>query len=81
MEPMKAPAAESPANLRRQTTGLDGTAVVNASEVNCGFGPGIGFATGVVSISESDSEFGEVAGVAILNFQIVNPKFCQSKRF
>lgn len=45
MEPMKAPAAESPANLRRQTTGLDGIVAVNASEVNSGFGPDFGFVT------------------------------------
>lgn len=79
MDPMKAPAAESPANLRRHTTGVDGIAVVNASEVNWGFCTGDGFSTGLVSTSESDSEFGEVVGVAILNFQMLNPKFCQSK--
>ena len=60
---MKAPAAESPANLRRQTTGGLGGLVVKASEVK--FGVELGLVMGGFSTSEPESELGTSAGVAI----------------
>lgn len=58
MEPMKAPAAESPANLRRQTTGGLEESEIKASEVKFGFEFEMEFWVGLggVSISESESE-------------------------
>lgn len=62
MEPIKPPAAESPANLKRQTSGgLAELVVASESEVIAGFGPGI------FSISESESGFLGLAGVDIVN--------------
>lgn len=65
MDPMKAPPAESPANLKRQTTGALGVfLVVKASEVNFEFELGWS-GMGVLSTSELASELGTSAGVAI----------------
>lgn len=63
MEPMKAPATESPANLKRQTSGgLDWLLMANAFEVKLGLG------LELLSISGSESELEEFAGVAIFFF-------------
>lgn len=63
MEPMKAPAAESPANLTRQTRGgLDGLVVTRVSEVK--LSPWSGMFS--ISESESESEFLGFVGVDIL---------------
>lgn len=65
MEPMKAPAAESPANLTRQTRGgLDGLVVTRVSEVK--LSPGSGMFSISESQSESESEFLGFVGVDIL---------------
>lgn len=54
MEPITAPAAESPANLKRQTRGgVDGLAVARES------------GAGMLSISDSESEFEEFSGIDI----------------
>lgn len=66
MDPMKAPAAESPPNLRRQTRGAPGVLlVVKASEVNFEFELGWSGMGVVFSTSELASELGTLAGVAI----------------
>lgn len=57
---MKAPAAESPANLKRQTRGgLDKLAVARESGVKLDAG------LGIFSISDSESEFIGFVGVDI----------------
>lgn len=62
MDPMKAPPAESPANLKRQTTGALGVfLVVKASEVNFEFELG----WSGMGVRELASELGTSAGVAI----------------
>ncbi|KAK2973100.1 hypothetical protein RJ640_009752 [Escallonia rubra] len=71
---MKAPAAESPANRKRQTSGgLDGLPTANASELELGLG---------LSISGSDSELEEEgAGLATLvqgTFGYINPEYFNS---
>lgn len=67
MEPMKAPAAESPANLRMQTTGGMEGLEIKAPELKFGFEFAVGFGLGLggVSISESESELEGYAGVVI----------------
>lgn len=68
MEPMKAPAAESPANLKRQTRGgLDRLAVARESGVKLESG------FGMFSISESESELVGFAGVDILYWKEDKP--------
>lgn len=59
MDPMKAPAAASPADLITQTRGgPDG--LVLSSELELGLG------SGIISISDSESEAEGFTGVAIL---------------
>lgn len=68
MEPMRAPAAESPANLKRQTRGgLDGLAVARESVVK------LESELGMFSISDSESEFEALAGVDILGLNQDKP--------
>ena len=60
MEPITAPAAESPANLKRQTRGgVDGLAVARES------GEKFESWAGMLSISDSESEFEEFSGIDI----------------
>lgn len=70
MEPIKAPPKESAANLYRQTTGgLEGLVGLNESGVTLAFGSALEFklGVGVLSVSESEPELGEFAGVIAIS--------------